>query len=191
MLFRSVEQGEPVERYQGIVELQGASLIDCVQSYFGQSEQIETGIKMAVGLREGQWRAGGIMLQKMPEEGGFEDVSKGNLDEDDWRRSMILMESCTEDEFLDTDLHSNILLMRLFHEEGVRVFEPIEVMKGCRCTDEKVESMLSMMSDDDLDYMEKDGQISMRCEFCSREYAYSRAHIDKLSDRKTQHSPVD
>ena len=175
----TVEQGDPVERYQGIVELQGASLVDCVQAYFNQSEQISTGIKMAIGLRDDKWRGGGIMLQKMPEEGGHAEPMQGNLDEDDWRRAMILMESCTDDEFLDADLHSNVLLMRLFHEEGVRVFEPLEIMKGCRCTDEKVESMLSMMSDDDLDYMEKDGQISMRCEFCSREYSYPRAAFKK------------
>lgn len=79
-----------LERYQGIVELKGASLVDCVQHYFNQSEQISSGIKMAVGIRGNQWRAAGIMLQKMPEEGGYSAAGRSNLEEDDWRRAMIL-----------------------------------------------------------------------------------------------------
>jgi molecular chaperone Hsp33 len=70
----TVDQGGNTERYQGIVELKGSSLTDCVQHYFSQSEQIYTGIKMAVGERGEDWRGGGIMLQRMPEEGGTIDV---------------------------------------------------------------------------------------------------------------------
>ena len=66
----TVDQGEKTDRYQGIVELKGKSLVDCVQHYFSQSEQIGTGIKMAVGKRDGKWHSAGIMLQHMPEEGG-------------------------------------------------------------------------------------------------------------------------
>ncbi len=171
----TVDQGENMERYQGIVELKGASLIDCVQHYFQQSEQINTGIKMAIGQRDGLWRGGGIMIQHMPEDDGYSETSKSNMDEDDWRRSMILLESCTDDEFLDTELHSNILLTRLFHEEEVRVFEPLNIQKNCRCSEERVFTMLEMMPADDLDYMqEDDGQIGMKCEFCSTKYSFSR-----------------
>lgn len=175
----TVDQGKHMERYQGIVELEGASLVDCVQHYFNQSEQIGTAIKMAVGQRNDTWRGGGMMLQKMPEEGGREDETLSNLDEDDWRRSMILMDSCTEDEFLDPHLHSNILLMRLFHEEGVRVFEPIALEKGCRCSQDKVEGVLAMLPDEDLDYMNKDGEISMHCEFCSRDFVFDYKTVKK------------
>lgn len=171
----TVDQGEEMERYQGIVELQGSSLIDCVQHYFNQSEQINTGIKMAIGRRDGQWRGGGIMLQKMPEDDGYSELSKGNMDEDYWRRAMILLDSATEDELLAPELHSNELLLRLFHEEGVRVFEPQAIKRSCRCSSEKVLNMLSMMPADDLDYMQqKDGKISMKCEFCSTEYSFPR-----------------
>lgn len=168
----TVDQGQHSERYQGIVELKGASLVDCVQHYFNQSEQIGTGIKMAVGQRDGKWRAGGLMLQHMPEEGGNVEAGASNLNEDDWRRSMIFLDSCTEDEFLDPNLHSNTLLMRLFHEEGVRVFDPIAVQKGCRCSLERVEGILALMPDEDLDYMNEDGEIVMRCEFCSHEFRF-------------------
>lgn len=173
----TVDQAGMKERYQGIVDLHGASLIDCVQHYFNQSEQIGTGIKMAVGIRDGRWRAGGIMLQKLPEDDGYSEHALSNTQEDDWRRSMILMGSCTDGEFLDAGLHSNGLLMRLFHEEGVRVFQPIPVTKSCRCNDDKVRNILGMMGDDDLDYMAQEGRIVMRCEFCSREYGFDLAAV--------------
>ena len=171
--FTVDQGGDGQDRYQGIVELKGASLVDCVQHYFNQSEQIRTGIKMAVGRREGGWRAGGVMLQKMPDEGGHGEMARSNLEEDDWRRSMILMDSSTEDELLDVGLHSNVLLMRLFHEEGVRVFKPQDVVKGCRCSRERVDGILVTLSDDDLEYMAQEDDVSVKCEFCSTDYRYS------------------
>ena len=168
------------ERYQGIVELQGSSLVDCVQHYFSQSEQIMTGIKMAVGQRDGVWRGGGIMLQRLPEDA--KDEALGNTHEDDWRRAMILMESTKEDEMLDPALHSNTLLMRLYHEEGIRVYEPVSVQKICRCSEERVFSTLQGMSVDDWDYMtEEDGMVKITCEFCSQKYSFKRDEF-KVSD---------
>ena len=179
----TVDQGGGGEgdRYQGIVELEGASLVDCVQHYFNQSEQIKTGIKMAVGLRDGKWRAGGVMVQRMPEEGGERGVkeSLSNLDQDDWRRTMVLLDSCKEDELLDEGLHSNVLLRRLYHEEGVRVFEPLSVQKNCRCNVQKVENVLSMMSQEDLEYAAEDGKITMTCEFCSEDYVFEVSNFLK------------
>jgi molecular chaperone Hsp33 len=185
----TVDQGPDMkDRYQGIVELQGASLVDCVQHYFAQSEQIMTGIKMAVGKRDGFWRAGGIMLQKMPDAGGIAPAGKSDLEEDDWRRAMILMDSCSEDELLSAELHSNILLARLFHEEDVRVYKPLAVSKGCRCSKERVDSVISTLSDDDLEYMAMDDVISAKCEFCSQEYVYSLSAL--MKDRKNQSQTV-
>ena len=181
----TVDQAGGQDRYQGIVELKGSSLTDCVQHYFKQSEQIATGIKMAVGLRGGRWRAGALMVQHMPEEGGFAGIwagSKrlGNLDEDGWRRNMILLGSCTEDELLDPDLHSHVLLHRLFHEEGVRVYEPHHVHKSCRCTRERVENIIKMMPDDDIEYFVEQGKAEITCEFCSRAYVFSAQEVKAL-----------
>lgn len=167
----TVDQRLKIETYQGIVELKGRSMVDCVQHYFSQSEQIDTGIKLAVGKRDGQWRSGGVMLQHMPDEGGEKGVdNKSNLDEDDWRRAMILMQSCTEKELLDPDLNSHIILTRLFHEEGVRVFEPIAASHQCRCSLEKVESAIAMLSQEERAEMSKDGKIEVSCEFCNQHY---------------------
>lgn len=168
----TVDQGDKADRYQGIVELKGSSIVDCVQHYFNQSEQIGTGIKMAVGKRGDSWRAGAVMLQHMPEDENNPEAGAGNLREDDWRRAMILLDTCTEDELLDPELHSNVLLTRLFHEEGVRVFEPIPVIKQCRCSEERVRNVLSTMSLEDVDHMADGGKVEMKCEFCSTDYVF-------------------
>ncbi len=173
----TVDQTGFAERQQGIVELKGASLVDCVQHYFVQSEQIITGIRMAVGQRSGQWRSGGLMLQHMPEDQKNPEAGVGNAREDDWRRAMILMNTVTEDEMLSPVLHSNDLLLRLFHEEGVRVYEPRQARKKCRCNTERVASILSTMSEEDLSYMVNDGLIEVKCEFCSEAYRFDPKKI--------------
>ena len=177
----TVDHGRKTERYQGIVDLKGNSLVECVQHYFSQSEQINTGIKMAVGKRDDEWRASGIMLQHMPEEGGEKGVINpdSNLNEDDWRRAMILMQSCTEEELLSPDLHSHTILTRLFHEEGVRVFEPKPLEHACRCTEGRVENVLLMMSEEERDEIVVDGEIKLTCEFCSKDYRMDPVIIGK------------
>lgn len=185
----TVDQGAHTERYQGIVELKGSSLVDCVQHYFSQSEQIGTGIQMAAGIRDGKWRAGGLMLQHMPEDRANPEAILGDVNEDDWRRAMILMGSCRDDEFLAADLTCNELLFRLFNEEGVRIYAPIVVTKDCRCEIGKIEALLAGMPDDDIDYMIKDGKIEVRCEFCSRTFEFEeralRAKIASLRKKET------
>lgn len=171
----TVDHGLKTERYQGIVELKGKSLVECVQHYFTQSEQINTGIMMAVGEREGKWRSAGLMLQHMPDDGGDNEREKGvldasNLNEDDWRRAMILMQSCTEDELLSPDLNAHDILIRLFHEEGIRVYDPLTVRHQCRCSQERVENVLKMMPEEDQKELVEDGVVTMSCEFCSTDY---------------------
>lgn len=175
----TVDQGPDTERYQGIVELKGNTLVDSVQHYFVQSEQIDTGIILYVGQRDGQWRAQGMMVQRMPEEGGIARPL-GNAEEDDWRRAMILMQSAREDEMLDSGLSPHDMLTRLFHEEGVRVYNAQPLHKGCRCSEEKVAGVLQMMSEEDIRDMTVDGVITMTCEFCSHHYKYD---VTKLASK--------
>lgn len=172
----TVDAGGHAERYQGIVELRGASMVDCVQHYFTQSEQIGTGIKMAVGRRNNQWRAEAIMLQNMPEDSG---KPLGNQDEDEWRRAMVLLDSCTEDELLAPDIGASELLLRLFHEEGVRVYDRTELRHECRCDEERVRNILLSMGAEDIEHASINGAIEMVCEFCSKAYVFQAKDILK------------
>jgi molecular chaperone Hsp33 len=185
----TVDQGPDTERYQGIVELEGAELVDCMHHYFRQSEQLDAAFKVAVGeVAEGtgraRWRAAGMTLQRMPLEGGAGGaaVEEGRRDsqEDDWRRALIMMASVKSEELLDPALGTHELLYRLFHEDGVRVFRQRALRAGCRCTAERVETVLRALSDAEIEEMTVDGRISVVCQFCMREYAYDEAAIASL-----------
>ncbi len=180
----TVDQGKHTDRYQGIVALKGDALTKCVQHYFSQSEQIGTGIRLAIGKSKGKWRAGAIMLQHMPEDKSNESAGNDNTHEDDWRRAMILQESCTDDELLSQELETDDLLLRLFHEEIVRVYDRKELSSGCRCNPERIENIVLGMSFDDIEHMAINDKIEMTCEFCSKTYTFEKDYfLRKLTNK--------
>src|SRR6266851_2126236 len=173
----TVDQGEHTDRYQGIVELQGATLAECAHHYFRQSEQLQAGIKTAIGRdpASGAWRAGGIMLQRLPAHGL--DAFAREAQEDGWRRAMVLMSSSTAAELLAPALPARDLLFRLFHEDGVRVFDAHGLAARCRCSRERIERILRQLPADDNAEIAKDEEIRVTCEFCNAHYAFARDDI--------------
>ena len=176
----TVDQGTASDRYQGIVELRPGALIESVQDYFRQSEQISTGIRIAIAYAGGQWRGGGILLQRVPEEGGHFQAT-APPDEDAWNRAMMLLGTCTDSELTDPALDREELLYRLFAEEGIRAFEPQTINRGCRCTRERLEGILATMPDDDLRHMaDEGGTIVMTCQFCSYDFKFGLPAIEHV-----------
>ena len=173
----TVDQGEHTDRYQGIVELQGATLAECAHHYFRQSEQLQAGIKTAIGRdpASGAWRAGGIMLQRLPAAGL--DAFAREAQEDGWRRAMVLMSSSTAGELLAPDLSPRDLLFRLFHEDGVRVFDAHGLAAKCRCSRERIERILRQLPPADNAEIAQDPEISVTCEFCNSQYSFARDEI--------------
>ena len=172
----TVDQGEHAELYQGIVELQGATLIDCVHHYFQQSDQFSAAITMAAEKDgKGGWRAGALMLQRLPED----ELSfrKEEMDEA-WRRATILMSSCEKSELTSATLSAHQLLFRLFHEDGVRVFDALPLQFSCRCSRDRGEGILKMFSAEEIEDYKVDGCISIKCEFCSTEEWFDSAQIE-------------
>ena len=179
----TVDQGEHTERYQGIVELTGATLVDCAQHYFRQSEQLGAGLTVAATELPGiGWRAGGIMLQRLPSEGDSE------AEEDGWRRALLLLGSASAAELVDPALEADGLLFRLFHEDGVRVYPPHPVAAKCRCSRERVASVLASLPPDDRAAVVVDGAASVTCEFCSTTYVFTAAEIAAL-DMEARQEP--
>jgi molecular chaperone Hsp33 len=176
----TVDQGEDTDRYQGIVELAGSTLTECAHHYFRQSEQVQAGIKLSVGRSGpgGSWRAGGLMLQRVPPEGGYAVIADDV--EDGWRRAMVLMSSATSEELVDPDLPPHGLLYRLFHEEGVRVYDTHSLEARCRCSRERIEGILRAFPPDELDDMRKEGATTVTCEFCNTRYVFDQADLDRL-----------
>jgi molecular chaperone Hsp33 len=169
----TVDQGEDTERYQGIVELVGANLAECAQHYFRQSEQIQAGIKLSAARSgpDGTWRAGGLMLQRVPPEGGRRVIADDV--EDGWRRAMVLMSSATSAELVDPELPPRRLLFRLFHEEQVRVFRTHPLEARCRCSRERIARILRAFPIEDIEDMQKDEVTTVTCEFCNTRYEFA------------------
>jgi len=176
----TVDQGPRTERYQGIVELSGATLVECVHHYFRQSEQLQAGIKLSVACAAGLagWRAGVLMLQRLPPD--RLTVAADSSDET-WRDALARMGSVTAAELADPALPVNDLLYRLFHEGGVRVFRPLPLRSGCRCSRERVESVLKALTPAELDSFIIDGEIFVTCEFCNSRYDFATADIAALA----------
>lgn len=170
------------ERYQGIVELSGETLADCLQHYFLQSDQVQSGIVLAARRIAGHWRAGALVLQRVPEEGGDTAPLSSIDDEEAWRRAMVLQVTCTPEELLNPELPAHDLLYRLFHEEGVRVFAPRPLKAECRCSRERIEKVLAAMSPEDIREMTVDGVVEATCEFCNTRYRFEEDFLARLLD---------
>jgi molecular chaperone Hsp33 len=181
----TVDQGRHTERYQGVVPLEGPTLADCAHTYFRQSEQLPTGIKIVARRDEttegNRWRAAALVVQQMPEfDAGRIDIDQDQR-EDDWRKAVILMASATEREMLDIDLPGKTLLFRLFHAEGARLFERRAFEARCRCSRERIDGVLKSIKREELsDLRDPQGLVAVTCEFCSTQYAYDEADLDRI-----------
>ena len=178
----TVDQGADMERYQGIVPLEGDTLADAALGYFERSEQIGTALKLAAAplLLPGgktEWRAGGIVVQQMAATGCVVDIEtppEGDPErvDDDWNRLEILLQTTEDSELLDSDVSGEALAFRLFHEDGVRVFEPRALTFACPCTRQRVLNMLAGLSENDRTEMQAQDNVEVRCEFCNENYVF-------------------
>ncbi|HEY8571777.1 MAG TPA: Hsp33 family molecular chaperone [Phenylobacterium sp.] len=180
IFLMTVDQGPEMDRYQGITQIEGETLALCAEQYFAQSEQTPTRVLLAVGeadAGEGRtWRAGGVLIQNIAE-----DAARGSTEEA-WTRTQAFFETIGEDELIDPELSSNHLLYRLFHEDGVRVFGSKPLHAFCRCSQQRIETVLkSFPREEREDMVEPDGLIHVTCEYCSRVYAVSPEELEKAA----------
>ncbi|RWM09478.1 MAG: Hsp33 family molecular chaperone [Mesorhizobium sp.] len=197
VLALTIDQGAHTQRYQGIVQLDGTSLEDAARTYFRQSEQIPTDLRMSVaklvtpgpgGARE-QWRAGGILAQflpQSPERVRVPDISGGDgdprdvahePDDNSWQELLALLGTIEPTELIDPTVGAERLLYRLFHEHGVRVFRSVPVADQCSCSREKIRGILEGFSADEIKDSTEDGGIHVACEFCSTQYDFDPAEF--------------
>lgn len=200
-----IDQGGGTKPYQGITPIAGGSISECAQTYFAQSEQLATRFELTFGRSTEKgglesWRAGGMMLQHMPKASPFAQKDEANGDdgllaatdmldpdeEDNWNRANVLLDSVEELELIGPVVSPTQLLIRLFHEEEPRVFEPHPVEFGCTCSAERVASTLSIYSPKDLAHMTKDdGSITADCQFCGAHYVLDPATVGRDAEKKS------
>ena len=167
------------ETYQGIVSLEGRSLAESMLTYFRNSEQVPTGIRVAIRRdpSSGRWCGGAIILQALPATNPVEREEQ----ELDWQEAMILLQTARDEELTDLALEPDVLLFRLFNEPGVRVFTPLELAHGCSCSEPRVERMLLSFRDDDIEEMRlEDGSIDVTCQFCGHHYHFDVPELARL-----------
>ena len=188
----TIDPGGDMERYQGIVALDGEGLADGATSYFDNSEQIPTRIKLSVatltarGTAEPRprWRVGGAIIQNLAALGGHGSPQPLDDSSEDWTRASMLFSTVEPHELVDPQVEAERLLFRLYHEDGVRVFETLPLQFGCRCSAERVVSVLSQYPEAEVRALvEADGAISATCEFCSTVYRFQPDEIAAQSAR--------
>ena len=195
-LAMTIDQGQHMQRYQGLVELDGISLEEVARRYFERSEQIPTEVRLGVGelytRKEGvgharSWTAGGILIQFLPEAperlrqadidpgDAPEGTTRHEVEEDDaWVEAKVLVDTVQDDELTDPEVSVEMLLFRLFHERGVRLFDPQPLADKCRCSREKIKGVLAGFSAEEIEEITVNGRIEVTCEFCNETYRFER-----------------
>jgi len=177
-----IDQGKDMEPYQGITPLAGGSLAKCAETYFEQSEQLPTRFEIISGesttSNEQGWRAGGIMIQHMPDasplrKDATEEDAKPKLDEaeENWRRVNLFLDTVEETELIGPHLPIPNLLFRLFNEEDLRITDAQQIEFGCTCSEDKLRQTMSIYSQKDISKMtSENGMVTADCQFCGAHY---------------------
>lgn len=169
------------DRYQGVVPLEGESLAQAAESFFTQSEQIPSIVRLAAHKGEDGWVAGGLMFQHLPEGEEGRDRLHTKLDHPDWPHVAILAGSVKDEELTDRELGLDQLLWRLFHEEDeVRILPAVDHRKGCRCSRDYIESVIAKFPESErVEMVGDDGFIRVDCAFCATNFPISPESIGK------------
>jgi molecular chaperone Hsp33 len=160
------------QTYQGITPLSEDGIAASAETYFLQSEQLPTAIKLAAaplfvaGDKSPHWQAGGIMLQVTPNASA--DVAPEVAQtSDDWERLSLILRTVEDIELVDTALAPETLLWRLFHEDEVRVHPPEPIAFRCDCDGARIARILKGYTVQEREGLaDPDGIIRASCEFC-------------------------
>jgi molecular chaperone Hsp33 len=171
------DQGPDMDRYQGIVAIEGETLTEMTSGYFRNSEQLDTYLKLACEETPAGWRASALLLERVAGAGGLEQQMDQEQQQEAWQTATILARTISTQELLDDTLSGEQVLHRLFHAEGLRLDRPKPLSYGCRCSRERLLNVLDGFNTDDLDHMADDGTITMTCEFCNYDFRFDRAAL--------------
>ena len=178
----TLENEDLSQRYQGIVPLSGERLADCLRSYFESSEQLPT----RLWLHANENGASGLLLQRLSNDSvqsrstgsRLHDVEPEEID-DAWRRVQLLGDTVKPEEL--QSLSDRNLLRRLFSEDDVRLFESAPVFFRCRCSRERVVSMLRSLGPEEVrSVLAEQGHVEVRCDFCNRAYQFDSVDVEQL-----------
>ncbi len=172
----TLETDDGAQRYQGIVPIAGDRLADSLQVYFENSEQLPTRLWLyADASRRVRHAAAATPGQR---ERCRRPRTRRPID-DAWRRVQLIGETLTPEEL--RTLADAEILHRLFNEDDVRLFEPAPVYFRCRCSRERVGSMLQGLGEAETrSVLAERGEVEVRCDFCNRAYVFDAVDVAQL-----------
>ena len=168
----TLDPGAGMQRYQGIVGLEGDSIAAALSNYFIHSEQIDAEVVLAVS-EAAPWRAGGVLVERMPPANAEQDEAN----QEAWRYAQAINGTVKAEELIDPLMDAQTLLYRLFHEEGVMVYAGKLLSVGCRCSRERIQKLLLSMDAADRSEMLVDGSASVHCQFCNKAERFSPTEL--------------
>ncbi len=177
------DQGPDMDRYQGIVAIEGETLAAMTGHYFRTSEQLRTHVHLASARTPAGWRAAALIMERVAGEGGVDPELDAEAQEEAWRTALALATTLTDAELLDDALPPERVLHRLFHAEGLALDRPRALSYGCRCSRARLAGVLAGFPAEDLDHMAEDGAITMTCEFCNLDFRFDRADVQAAAGR--------
>lgn len=159
------------QRYQGIVPLVKDSLAHSLEAYFKQSEQL--GTRFWFTATDG--RCAGMLLQQLPAQ--LEQDTQER--QQHWDHVCTLASTVKDEELLQ--LGAPEVMHRLYHEEPLRLFEPLPVTFHCSCSRERTLNALASLPQHEVEeLLEELGSITMDCEFCNQQYRYTREDLTEI-----------
>lgn len=182
----TLDPGEDMQRYQGVVALEGESLTDAIAHYFTYSQQVDVLFRLAVDkvapakTGETRWVASGMMVEKLPPEAAKASDAER---EEGWRYTTAIVSTVKDGELTDPLLDAPSLLYRLFHEEGVWVQDALGVGANCRCSRDRIEKLLLSMPMEDRADMVVDGEVSVHCQFCNTTQRFTPEEIGLAAEQ--------
>jgi molecular chaperone Hsp33 len=160
------------QRYQGIVDLDGADLSECFTNYFVMSQQVGTRFWLNADGR----RARGLLLQQLPADRIKDEEERAAS----WQHITTLASTLTADELLSLD--NETVLRRLYHEEAVRMFDVQPLRFRCSCSRDRSGNALVSLGQEDAQQLviENGGSVEIDCQFCNERYLFDAADVAQL-----------
>jgi molecular chaperone Hsp33 len=184
-LMITYDPGQGMQRYQGVVALEGDSVSDAIRAYFTQSQQVDLWLTLscARSVVDGMWRAGGLMIERVAEAGGIAHLAENSVVSSAeslhelWQTSVALSATLTPAELLDSTLNAKEILYRLYHASDARVMDAQMLHATCRCSRERIQGVLTSMPLADRNEMLVDGRVSVTCQFCNQSEVFTPVEI--------------
>jgi len=179
VLVIMLDGGSTKRNYQGVVSWRGNSLVESIEGYFRDSEQLATKLWLSVNKNE----AAGLLLQVLP---GIEKSPHG-LEQDivslHWERLTAVTSAVSPDDMLNMSYEN--LLRKLYPKEEVRIFAPQEITFRCTCSRKRGEEAIGLLGVEEAEAELKDKQvIVVTCDFCNKEYVFDKVDVAAVFAKK-------